>query len=215
MKLKTFVAFAACAAFGSLGQPAFALTDWTVDFRCDAMTWTSGPTIAGGIFDGKLESECHFKANQGGTLAQLETALSREVMDKADTVHSGPTASTFDSLPATYLDVTSLEKMDSMEARVRADVNFATDGTTRFLNSTVSKEIKASGMAKNLKSIVAGFEIRPEANGEYVVRFHNQIQITKPSLVPTSLFKSEVMKGMEAQSKTRRESLITKFSETL
>lgn len=206
--------FSACAVLCALAQPAFAVSDWAIDFQCDPGHWASAPTVTGGMFLGRLEGDCKFKANNGGTLAQLETALSREVIEKAQKVYAGPEAAAFDGMPGTYFDAESTEQMDSLQALVRADLNFANDGL-RFVSSTKSKVITGTGMAKNLKSLHTGCEIKLDGPGQYSVHFYNEIQISKPTLIPTGLFKSEVTKGMEDNSKARRDVLINKFLETL
>ncbi len=206
----------ALASLLALSSTAFGFQDRApVDFRCEASKWKNGPTVSGGLYTGRLESVCHFKGIKGGTLAQLETALSREVIEKADKVNSGPTATTYQGLPATYFDATTTQQIDSMEAVIRADVYFATDGTTRFLNGTKSKEITATGMAKNLKMIALGFDLQPTATGDYNVTFYTEVEVTKPGAVPAGMFKNKVTKGLEDGMKANTQEMITKFTETL
>ncbi len=206
--------FTACAVLYSFSQSAMAMSDWAIDFQCDTAKWASAPTISGGLFDGRIDTECKFKANQGGTFAQLETALSREVIEKAEKIYSGPDATTYDGLAATHFDAEQTQKLDSLQAKVRADLHFATDGV-RFVSATKSKVITATGMAKNLKSILTGCEIKGDGAGNYTAHFFNQVQIAKPTLVPTSLFKSEVMKGMEESAEERTDTLLTLYLQTL
>ncbi len=194
---------------------AFALTDWTVDFTCQAPKWASGPTLANGQFDGRIETECTFKPNAGGNFMQLDTALNKEVLTTADKIHAGPTQSTHEGMTATYYDASDKQDLQGMEATVRADVYLATDGTSRYVSWTKSKDIQATGLAKNLKSVEAGFDIRSTAKGDYTVKFFTTVVITKPGAVPAGIFKNKVVAGMEEEATTQPETYITKFVETL
>lgn len=197
--------------------PAFASLDWQVDFKCDASKWTNGPTVANGLFTGRIEADCRFKSTTGGTFLQLEKALVQSVVDTADKVHSGPSPITIDKMPGTYLDATTTQEVDGMKATIRADLNFVTDGTIRFVNLSKSKEISATGLAKNLKAINGGFEVRASstAGGEYSLHIATEMQITKPGAVPAGLFKNKVVQGLEDQMQTRQGELIAQLAKTL
>jgi hypothetical protein len=210
-----WMASAGFVAALSIATPASALSELAPEFSCEPSQWTSGPAVSGGKFQGRLEAVCKFKAISNGTLADLEKSLSQEVVDKADKVHAGPTATTLNGMPATYFDATSTQTMNNMTATIRADVYFATDGSTRFVNSTKSKEINATGMAKNLKSIDVGFDLSPTGKGEYTVLFHTQLEVTKPGAVPAGIFKNQVVKGVEEEMEGSSEEMITKFVESL
>jgi hypothetical protein len=215
MKPTRFLFASICALVGTFSVSALALTDYVVDYHCGDTSWAKRPEVVNGKFEGKIQFTCTFKANQGGTLAQLETALGREIIENAKTVHSGPTTTTFQNLPATHFDATSVEKTGDMSATIRSDIYFMQDGVDRFISATQSKEITASGVSKNLKSLNAGFEIKQVAAGDYSASFYTEVQISKPSLVPTGLFKNMVMDGMKEEAVNQQAIYINKFSETL
>jgi len=177
--------------------------------------WTNGPAVSGGEFRGTIEVDCEFDAVAGTGFNSLQQYLVDKAVKEAKTVHAGPTDVTFQGLPGKYLDVTADLSAQGNTVTVRADINLATDGSNRLVSSSKTKNITATGQAKNLKKMDMDFEIQPKGGAHYAVHAASSMVVTKPGLVPTGIFKNQVVKMIEDGLPDQEKSMIEEVANHL
>ncbi len=178
---------------------------------CQEPVFAGEPTLQNGIFTATLTSDCTISALSSRGLNDLENQQLKEIQDSGK-VNAGPWSETFAGLPSTYLDITA-PMGDS--GTIRSDVHVATDGKTRFLLLSVSKEVHLSGMAGALKKVENQVEVRPgRAGGDgtpsrlFSLQLMNTIHLQKPALAPGPVFVSIAKKNAKSEYLKSREKLI-------
>ena len=191
-----------CSGTWALAQPAQVV--------CQEPVFAGEPTLQNGIFTATLTSDCTLSALSSRGLNDLEIQQLKEIQESGK-VNAGPWSENFAGLPSTFLDVT-VPMGDS--GTIRSDVHVATDGKSRFVLLSVSKEVKLSGMAGALKKVENQVEVRPGRAGSdgtpsrlFSLQLINTIHLQKPALAPGPIFVSIAKKNAKSEYLKSREKL--------
>src|SRR4051794_5235939 len=99
---------------------------WT----CRPETWTSGPAINGGMFDGELTALCRITGTTGGGLNSLNAFIKSDIVASAETVHAGPIPENWDGMPGAKYDVTDKHTSSNGDTiTIRQWAHVSTNGT--------------------------------------------------------------------------------------
>ena len=185
---------------------------WT----CDAPAWVGNPAVTNNLFVGTVEMKCHVQGLSGKGMTDLQAHMVDYIVANAETVHSGPTAETYQGMASTYTDVTVQLGNETESVLVRADTHSATDGSTKLVYAVLSKEVAGTGQAKALKKVDANYTVVPSSEaGFYEVTLASTAQVQKPKLVPVGVFTSQVKSEMEKELKATASDALVEISSHL
>jgi hypothetical protein len=189
--------------------------DDRVTWKCQDPQWIGEPSVDSGDFDATIAVVCSVQGSNKGGLVVLRDFLYADLEKNALQIFGGPTPETYQGLSGHYYDATLPINEEGVDS-VRADYHIATDGKTRLVAGSRSKEITASGIAKNVKTMDSECEVTPQAQaGNYSAKVTSHGVVSKPALIGYPKFKSIAMSRMKQALIDHEERLMTELGNHL
>lgn len=186
------------------------------EYTCEEMVWTDPPVVQNDLFKGTLFVECEFKALSGGGFPQLRDYLLETIVNESQEVHAGPIEETYEGLPSTYYDTTTVFEEDGSTAAIRGEFHVATDEIEHLINDYLSKKISGSGMAGYVKKADLRSDVFvTDTDQWYRIEASAHTEIERPWYVPGSIFKDEVIKKIETEVENRKEEIINEVANNI
>lgn len=182
--------------------------------QCDEPKWKSDPVVVSKMFRGTLTMQCTIVTAGDGDYRKLAETYVRATTEK-ETVHSGPTETTYENLPGVSFDVT-LEVNDEGMNSVRTDTYIVGDGESHFVVAALSKEIDASGLAANVTRMDNTVRVaRGSEPRSHVVNIETYTEVKKPLLIGVEGFKNIVMNQAETKMKAHGPETVAAVADAL
>lgn len=185
-------------------------------WKCDEPQWKTPPSLNQGIFDGELVASCELRTSDVGDYQKLATTISKNIETDAEQIHAGPINETVGGLAGVYYDAVIPINKDGMES-VRFDIHVLGDGQNRFVLTSASKEITATGLAKLVQYIgshttVMRTESRDDAHRIVITAIS---RVKKPKLCSDKQFMTRSKSEMVKQLKDKEEPAINDIASFL
>ncbi len=165
-----------------------------------------------GYYESTLGIECTMPSPS--SLLPLRIAIERALSDRSE-FHRPPIHVLLDGLRGQSFDLTHSLNGEEKGLRLREEILLATDGATRLVYQTRSKQIFASGMAGYLKRV--SFQTilkRPSKGDTMTIEMRNSVQVKRPWFALSPLFFS-IAKGIaEDKFEEARIPLLTFIAES-
>jgi hypothetical protein len=182
---------------------------------CTAETWVGNPGVVGSLFKGTLAAECEIKGVSGGGLPALDAKFLSDIA-RSKQVHSGPSQTRVENLPAVSYDVTSEFKAGDTVVLIRQISTVGTDRVTRLMYTTRSKSLSGNGTAAYLKKLDVTIDVVPtQTPGVFKAKLINTTHIEKPWYAPGGAFTDEAKKGVKGQFQRVRDELVPEMAAAL
>lgn len=169
-------------------------------WKCGKLKWTRPPVVSDGKFKGGPSALCSFT----GTGHQGFSGLNSYFIEKAEKskeVHSGPKSETYKKLESVFYEVTQEMEFGEDKVQARGDIHIATDLEKRLNSDAFSKSIKGTGNAAYLKKFDIELQVDvTDKEHQYDLKIDLYVEVKKPSLIPSSIFKAELIKQIEAMA---------------
>lgn len=174
------------------------------DYTCESPKWAEKSGVTGDLFTGSLSARCTFKGTGSGDFGDVVRALTKQLLEGAEEVHAGPTETSFAGIPSVLIDMTDSYESQGMKAKIRSDVNLATDETTHLIIDSKSTKVTGEGLSKGLKKLDVNIDVTlGEEAGYYVADVETLMEVKKPIFIDTKTFEKAVRDGavkeLEAQ----------------
>lgn len=202
------------------GEPVEPVKDQPkIEFNCSEVRWLNGSGMQGKNFDGTVEVDCTFKAIHGGGFVELNRYLLDQAVHAPEVkqVHAGPISETFEKMPSTYYDVTTLMgKEDGDSALIRQDMHIATDLAARLAAASVSKSIQATGNAKYIKKYDLWSDIRSTSTkGQYTAKVRAHAIMEKPWFLGNDAFENLIRDQVKKKAEETERKVIEEVAQHL
>ncbi len=181
---------------------------------CDASRWQNPPQVVDKVFRGTLEMRCRITTATNGDYGKLADTFIRE-LEEQQQVHMGPTEKTFEGLPGVTYDVTMTINEEGMKW-VRSNTFIGTDGESRFVVSSESTKISATGLASNvIKMDNAARVQRDTTPGMHIVDIRTTANVRKPGIIGVATFKNIVIEQMKSQMQKKTPETLQAISDSM
>lgn len=167
-----------------------------VKVKCSEPLWYTPVTYdkTTGTFSATLSSVCQIKLPKPGSIAKLDQYAVKELAQNDKDV-AGPVSETFEGLPSARYETThiSTSEEEGGTLTLRQDVHIATDGKTRLVAATVSKNAVGSNATLSLiKKIDTHSDIRRVSDTQFNFILKVSTIVAKPALAPVFMSASMV-----------------------
>ena len=181
------------------------------EFRCDDSQWRRPAESENGVFLGDLELKCTLAlASETADFMALETAI-REKLLKESKVYEAHDQITLDGLQGRSWDV-GREILDGGNAvRLREKAFLATDGSSRLIYKTLSKEVEGEGMASYLRSVAFEAHFSRVGPASIEMRLANVVRVERPWYALDLMFASIARGVCRDKMKVIRDQLVPWF----
>ncbi len=180
---------------------------------CAEPVWVVRPQRkTGAVYRASISAECLIAPDLGGDFETLRSFSIRQIREQA-TIERGPIDRTFEGLPSKYLDVTAVIKGKN-GVTIRQDVNLATDGSDRFISSTVSRRISGTGYGAYLRKMDSRIDVyKTSIPTEDRVVMTAYSEMEKPWYAPEGMFLDELNQRVPTEFAKLRDRVALEMSQ--
>ncbi len=181
-------------------------------WSCGPTSWASPPQMRDGYYESTLGIECTMPSP--ASLLPLRVAIEKALSDRGE-FHRPPLTVLLEGMRGQSFDLTHTLNGEDKGLRLREEVLLATDGESRLIYQTRSKQIFASGMAGYLKGVSFQTVLkRPIAGDSVTIEMRNSVRVKRPWFALSPLFFS-IAKGIaEDKFEEARVPLLTFIADT-
>ncbi|MGZ3686726.1 MAG: hypothetical protein ACXWPM_07405 [Bdellovibrionota bacterium] len=166
-------------------------------WECKPSEWQAGPALANNIAEGTMLADCIVSGARSSAVGNLYRSWINLVRGSHQ-VNEGPISEMFSGLPGVHFDVVEKTKGENGTPMfIHEEAHVASDRSSKFVYSTNSKDIHATGNSALLKKLDVTITVTPipGKKGVYHFQLSNTLAVEKPWYAPTGIFMSEVMKS--------------------
>ncbi len=174
-------------------------------FQCDEPYWMSPAESHNGTFTGDLANHCwSVYSREIETLEGFREKIIQKI-EKDSIIHEGPIALTVSFPPSLKWEVSHHFKEGGNSIQIREEIILNTPSKNELFYETQSKEVKASGMASYLNSVLFKMVIQKKSSSRIDIEFRNQVKVSRPwyalDLVFAPIAKNVCLEKMEKVKK--------------
>ena len=161
----------------------------SASWECVDPYWLEPPKMEDDIFVGSIGSECNLYGSQSDGLETVAQFIRHDIEASGKyTLHSGPISQQREFKGALY-DFTDVRNEDGESIKIRQNAFVGTDRSKKFIYTTESTKIEASGIAAYLQKVSFSTSIEKKTNF-CVAHFENVVRIERPWFAIGFVFRS-------------------------